>query len=101
MLCYSLSNCENNDLIYEDTKDTVLIIDEIQENENLFTNIRTFNRCPGCDLIVTGSNLQRTIGLFQPAGDLAVLRMYPLSYEEYLTMCVGLMMLQNLPLKGL
>lgn len=76
--------CKSNDLVYEDTKDTVLIIDEIQENENLFTNIRTFNRCLGCDLIVTGSNLQRTIGLFQPAGDLAVLRMYPLSYEEYL-----------------
>lgn len=76
--------CVNNSFVYEDTKDTVLIIDEIQENAKLFKNIRTFNRYLGCDLIITGSNLQKTIKLFQPAGDLYKLRMYPLSYEEYL-----------------
>lgn len=76
--------CEDNGLEYTDDNETIIIFDEIQESKVLFEKIRTFNRGLNCDLIITGSNLQKTIGLFQPAGDLLEIRMYPLSFEEYL-----------------
>lgn len=69
---------------FTDTKDTVLIFDEIQESKELYERIRVFHRCLHCDLIVTGSNLAKAKEFFQPAGDLMQVRVYPLSYEEYL-----------------
>ena len=82
--CVVEEYCKERDIEYTDDQNTVIIFDEIQESKDLYECIRTYNRGLKCDLIVTGSNLQKTIGLFQPAGDLQELRMYPLSYEEYL-----------------
>lgn len=76
--------CKYKKLSFTNSDKTVIILDEVQENVQIFESIRSINRELKCDLIVTGSNLQKTIGLFQPAGDLQELRMYPLSYEEYL-----------------
>ena len=76
--------CNSCDIHYEDDRSTVLILDEIQESKAIYEKIRVFNRYLGCDLIVTGSNLAKTIGFFQPAGDLIQCKMYPLSFEEYL-----------------
>lgn len=76
--------CENRGISFENKNSTILIIDEIQENKALYERIRLFNRWLNCDVIVTGSYLRKTKDYFQPAGDLEYLRMYPLSYEEYL-----------------
>lgn len=76
--------CRLKNIKFTNDQCTALIFDEVQESAELFSSIRLFNRGLNCDLIITGSNLQKTIGLFQPAGDLIEMRMYPLSYEEYL-----------------
>lgn len=76
--------CEKIGIHYVDTRDTVLIFDEIQESRKLYERIRIFNRYLKCDLIVTGSNLAKTKDFFQPAGDVIQIRMYPLSFEEYI-----------------
>lgn len=78
------SYCKLKGLDFTNDKDTVLILDEIQDSKALYERIRIFNRCLNCDVIVTGSYLQKTKNYFQPAGDLFCIRMYPLSFEEYL-----------------
>lgn len=75
---------ERSSLTYSNDKDTVLILDEIQESKLLYERIRVFNRCLNCDVIVTGSYLYRAQSFFQSAGDVYKVRMYPISYEEYL-----------------
>ena len=64
-------------------RSTVLIVDEVQESRAIYEKIRVFKTLK-CDFIVTGSNLAKTKNYFQPAGDIYAVRMYPLSYEEYL-----------------
>lgn len=76
--------CSTRNLTFTNDSDSIIIFDEIQESAELYESIRIFNRELKCDIIVTGSNLQKTVGLFQPAGDMLELRMYPLSYEEYI-----------------
>lgn len=76
--------CNQCGIHYEDNRNTVLVLDEVQESRAIYEKIRVFNRCLKCDLIVTGGNLSKTIEFFQPAGDLIQCRMYPLSFEEYL-----------------
>lgn len=67
-----------------DTRDTVLILDEVQESKAIYERIRTFSRNLQCDVIFTGSNLKIAQEYFQPAGDNIELTMYPLSFEEYI-----------------
>ena len=64
--------------------DTVLILDEVQENKAIYERIRTFNRSLDCHVIFTGSNLKLAQDYFQPAGDCISMTMYPLSFEEYI-----------------
>lgn len=71
---------------FSDNKDTVIIIDEIQESVETFNQIRTFARDFTCYVIVTGSYLGKTIqeGFFLPAGDLDRMTMETLTFREFL-----------------
>lgn len=76
--------CEKRGWDYSDNDDTVILIDEIQESKFLYEHIRMFGRELKCDVIITGSYLQKAKSYFQPANDLDVLTMYPLSFEEFI-----------------
>lgn len=71
---------------FRDEENTVVVVDEIQESAEVFSKIRQFSREFTCDFIVTGSYLGQTINkeYFLPAGDIDVLVMDTLSYEEFL-----------------
>lgn len=71
---------------FQDTDDTVIIIDEIQESAEIYNRIREFTRQFKCHFIVTGSYLGR---VYEPefrysSGDVTKLTIYTLSYEEFL-----------------
>ncbi len=78
------------DQMFTDCKDTVVIIDEIQESPKVFSMIREFARDFEAHFIVTGSYLGKTINreYFLPAGDIDVFKMDTMSFEEFL-MAVG------------
>lgn len=69
-----------------DSEDTLVVIDEIQESSRVFSMIRQFSREFQANFIVTGSYLGKTLepGYFMPAGDVEMLTMRPLSFEEFL-----------------
>ncbi len=84
-VCSGVENyCAARGLTFSNDQNTVIIIDEVQESKELYERIRLFNRQLDCDLIVTGSNLTKAINYFQPVGDTQEIRMFPLSFEEYL-----------------
>ena len=71
---------------FEDTNDTVIIIDEIQESSEIFNRIREFTRYFQAHFIVTGSYLGRVL---EPefkfsSGDITSIRIYTLSFKEFL-----------------
>lgn len=71
---------------FEDTNDTVIIIDEIQESSVIFNRIREFTRYFQAHFIVTGSYLGRVL---EPefkfsSGDITSIRIYTLSFKEFL-----------------
>lgn len=69
-----------------DDKDTIIIIDEIQESVETFNQIRTFAREFTCYVIVTGSYLGKTVqrDFFLPAGDIDRMTMETLTFSEFL-----------------
>lgn len=71
---------------FEDTNDTIVVIDEIQESSQVYSLIRQFAREFVCHFVVTGSYLGKTMAreYFQPVGDLDILTLYTLSFEEFL-----------------
>ena len=71
---------------FEDNKDTIIIIDEIQESAKVYSRIREFSREFICHFVVTGSYLGKTVekGYFLPAGDTEDLMLNTLSFEEFL-----------------
>lgn len=75
---------------FEDCKDTIIVIDEIQESPEVFSMIREFARGFEANFIVTGSYLGKTFNkeYFLPAGDIDILNLDTLSFEEFL-MAVG------------
>lgn len=75
------------DTKFEDNEDTIVVIDEIQESSEVYSKIRQFARDFTCHFIVTGSYLGRTLEkeYFLPAGDIDVMTMDTLSYEEFLS----------------
>lgn len=75
---------------FVDCKDTVVVIDEIQESPEVFSMIREFAREFEANFIVTGSYLGKTFNkeYFLPAGDIDILNLDTMSYEEFL-MAVG------------
>lgn len=74
------------DETFKDNKDTVVIIDEIQESAEIYNQIRTLARDFQAYVIVTGSYLGRTIepDFFLPAGDMDHMVMESLTFDEFL-----------------
>lgn len=86
--------CENpvyelikqHDPNFKDSKDTIVIIDEIQESSEIYNRIREFTRKLESDFIVTGSYLGRILNkeFKYSAGDLDYLEINTLDFEEFL-----------------
>lgn len=74
------------DTEFTDSKETVVVIDEIQESPEVFSMIREFAREFEANFIVTGSYLGKTFQkeYFLPAGDIDTLILDTMSYEEFL-----------------
>ncbi|MDO5417291.1 MAG: AAA family ATPase [Lachnospiraceae bacterium] len=70
---------------FTDDKNTVILIDEIQESSRVYNLIRVLARNFDCYVIVTGSYLGRLLDkeFFLPAGDLDSLTMETLTFEEF------------------
>lgn len=70
---------------FENSKNTILIIDEIQQSCDIYNSIRSLHSRLKCDIAVTGSYLGKTINsrYFRPAGNLWRIEMLPLSFEEF------------------
>lgn len=70
---------------FRDTKDTVIIIDEIQESSRVFNLVRTLAREFGCYAIIAGSYLGRLLSkeFFLPAGDFEELILETLTFPEF------------------
>ena len=71
---------------FEDNKDTIVVIDEIQESSKVYSMIRQFAREFECDFIMTGSYLGKTRekDFFLSAGDVDSLTMTSLTFAEFL-----------------
>ena len=71
---------------FQDTPDTVIIIDEIQESSEIYNRIREFTRQFSARFIITGSYLGRVLEpeFKYASGDITKLRIYTLSFEEFL-----------------
>lgn len=72
---------------FEDNKDNLIIIDEIQDSIKFYNNIRVFAEELNCDMIVTGSYLGITTmkdRFWESAGDYTSLVLDVLSFEEFL-----------------
>lgn len=71
---------------FTDDKDTIVIIDEIQESAEVFSLLRQFAREFQCHFVVTGSYLGQTFkqGYFFSVGDVDLMTLDTLSYPEFL-----------------
>lgn len=71
---------------FEDCDNTIVVIDEIQESARVYSLIRQFAREFTSNFVVTGSYLGKTLSrdYFKPMGDLDILTLYSLSFEEFL-----------------
>ena len=71
---------------FSDDKDTIVVIDEIQESPQVFSMIREFAREFEAHFVVTGSYLGKTFHkeYFLPAGDIDTLVLDTMSFEEFL-----------------
>lgn len=70
---------------FTNDSDTVVVFDEIQESQKAYEMIRPFHRELNCDVIVTGSYINKAIKYFQPAGDIDIMTMYPISFPEFIS----------------
>lgn len=77
---------EMYDKEFVDDKNTIIIIDEIQESSEVYNHVRNLAREFQCYVIVTGSYLGRLIEpeFFLPAGDVEHMIMEPLTFDEFL-----------------
>lgn len=71
---------------FEDTPETVVIIDEIQESADIYNRIREFTRNFQCDFIIIGSYLGRILdkSFKYSSGDIESIEINTLSFEEFL-----------------
>lgn len=85
-----------------DEMGTIVVIDEIQESGKVYSLIRQFAREFICHFVVTGSYLGRVTSkeYFQPMGDLDILTLYTLSFEEFLDAIGKRELYQNIDLYG-
>lgn len=71
---------------FDNSSNTIVIIDEIQSNSFVYNSIRTLNDSIKCDIIVTGSYLGFILGnknFFLPAGTISYAHMFTLSFAEF------------------
>ncbi len=70
---------------FNDSQDTILIIDEIQESAKIYNSIRALQGELKCHVAVTGSYLGKTLNAkyFKPAGNMYEIEMLPLSFSEF------------------
>lgn len=70
---------------FENSGNTMLILDEIQESSNIYNSIRALQNCLDCDVAVTGSYLGKTLNAqyFKPAGNIWTVELLPLSFSEF------------------
>lgn len=69
------------------TKDTLIIIDEIQNNPRAITALKYFSEQAKYKVLATGSNLGVTIfgkNNSFPVGKVSTINMYPMSFDEFL-----------------
>lgn len=87
---------------FTDSKDTVVIIDEIQESAEIYNRIREFTRNLESDFIITGSYLGRILNkeFKYSAGDLDSLEVQTLGFEEFLAALGEKDVYDNLDLYG-
>ena len=87
---------------FVDDKDTIIIIDEIQESAEVYNQIRTLAREFQSYVIVTGSYLGRLIKpeFFLPAGDLDHMIMETLTFDEFLDVFGERELYENIDLYG-
>lgn len=87
---------------FVDSKETVVIIDEIQESSDIYNRIREFTRNLKSDFIITGSYLGRILNkeFKYSAGDLDSLEIHTLSFEEFLMAINQYSTFENLDLFG-
>lgn len=87
---------------FSDCKDTIIVIDEIQESPEVFSMIREFAREFEANFVVTGSYLGKTFSkeYFLPAGDIDTLVLDTMSYEEFLMAVNKYELYQNISLFG-
>lgn len=73
------------DTEFRDAKDTIIIIDEIQESSKVFNLVRPLAREFECYVIITGSYLGKLLSkeFFLPAGDYEELTMETLTFAEF------------------
>lgn len=90
------------DSSFVDDKDTVIIIDEIQESAEVYNQIRILAREFQSYVIVTGSYLGRLIKpeFFLPAGDLDHMIMETLTFDEFLDVFGERELYDNIDLYG-
>ncbi len=71
---------------FNNSKKTILVIDEIQTSSSIYNMIRTIRAKYNIDIIVTGSYLGHIINskeYFLPAGTIRKLDLYSLSFREF------------------
>lgn len=87
---------------FVDSKETVVIIDEIQESSDIYNRIREFTRNLESDFIITGSYLGRILNkeFKYSAGDLDSLEIHTLTFEEFLMAMNQYTAFENLELFG-
>lgn len=87
---------------FDDTPDTLVIIDEIQESADIYNRIREFTRKLKCDFIITGSYLGRILNKnFKfSSGDLDSLEIQTLNFEEFLAAFDKERLLESISLSG-
>lgn len=87
---------------FNDSEDTIVIIDEIQESADIYNRIREFTRSLKSDFIITGSYLGRILRkeFKYSAGDLDFLEIQTLSFEEFLTAAGKYPLYESLDLYG-
>ena len=87
---------------FEDSRNTVVIIDEIQESADIYNRIREFTRTLKCDFIITGSYLGRILKkeFKYSSGDLEYLEICTLGFEEFLTAINSMDLYEEMSLCG-
>ncbi len=101
---FSIVNyCISKNIVqYEDSRKSILIIDEIQSDSSVYNMIRLLRENLQCDIVVTGSYMGHTWRkeFFKPAGTIDLLTMYPMSFAEFADVFDSRSSLEQLDLMG-